>query len=134
MPVQIITSAEAIALLGSDAIFLDVRSIPEFEAGHAPGAVNIPLMHMQGGGMTPNAAFPEEVAAQLPKDRTVVVACKAGGRSARAAAMLLQLGFERVLDHSGGWSGNATDPGWVRSGGPQTTQAEPEPGAGGGSP
>lgn len=134
MPVQIITSAEAIALVDGDAIILDVRSIPEFEAGHAPGAYNIPLMHMQGGGMTPNAAFAEQVAARLPKDRTIVVACKAGGRSARAAAVLVQLGFERVLDHSGGWSGNATDVGWVRSGGPQTTQTEPGRGAEGGSP
>ena len=126
MAVQLITSAQAIALLGSDAIFLDVRSVPEFEAGHAPGAYNVPLMHLVGGAMTPNASFAEDLAAlSLPRDATVVVSCKAGGRSARAAAMLVQLGYTRVLDHGGGWGGNATDPGWVRAGGPQPSETEP---------
>ena len=121
MPARIITSTEAIALLESDAIFLDVRSVPEFEAGHAPGAYNIPLLDNKGGQLVPNPNFADEVAAALPKDRTIVVSCKAGGRSAKAAVVLERLGFERVLDHSGGWAGNATDGGWARSGGPQTT-------------
>ncbi|MBL8942781.1 MAG: rhodanese-like domain-containing protein [Myxococcales bacterium] len=121
MPARIISSTEAIALLDTDAVFLDVRSVPEFEAGHAPGAYNIPLLESRGGGLVPNAKFADEVAAALPRDRTIVVACKAGGRSAKAAGVLVQLGFERVLDHGGGWSGNATDVGWARSGGPQTT-------------
>ena len=124
MPVQLISSAEAIALVGTDAVLLDVRSVQEYEAGHAPGAYNIPLLEMIGAGMQPNPRFADEVAAALPRDRTVVVSCKAGGRSARAAAVLDQLGFERVLDHGGGWSGNATDPGWAGSGGPQTTKVE----------
>lgn len=124
MPARIITSAEAIALVGSDAVFLDVRSVPEFEAGHAPGAYNIPLLEMRGGQLVPNARFADEVAAALPKDETIVVSCKAGGRSAKAAAILDQLGFAKVLDHGGGWGGNPTDPGWARSGGPQTLEHE----------
>lgn len=124
MSVRIIQSTEAIALVGSDAVFLDVRTVQEFEAGHAPGAYNIPLLVQNGAGMQPNPQFADEVEAALPRDRTIVVSCKAGGRSARAAAVLDRLGFERVLDHSGGWSGNATDGGWVRSGGPETTAAE----------
>ncbi len=125
MPVQIISSAEAIALLDSDAIFLDVRTVQEFDAGHAPGAYNIPLLETQSGGMQPNPAFADEVAAALPRDRTIVVSCKAGGRSAKAAAVLEGLGFERVLDQGGGWSGNPTDGGWVCGGGPQTTETQP---------
>lgn len=124
MAVRIISSTEAIALVGTDAVFLDVRSVPEFEAGHVPGAYNIPLLEAVGPGMQPNPRFADEVAAALPRDRTIVVSCKAGGRSARAAAVLDQLGFERVLDHTGGWSGGATDGGWVRAGGPQTSEVE----------
>jgi rhodanese-related sulfurtransferase len=125
MAVRIISTTEALALRDTDAIFLDVRSVEEFEAGHAPGAYNIPLLEQQPGGMKPNPHFADQVGAALPRDRTVVVSCKAGGRSARACVVLEQLGFERVLDHGGGWSGNATDGGWARGGGPVTTDAEP---------
>jgi rhodanese-related sulfurtransferase len=125
MAVRIISSTEALALRDTDAIFLDVRSVEEFEAGHMPGAYNIPLLEQHAGAMKPNPLFAEQVGAALPRDRTIVVSCKAGGRSARASAVLEQLGFERVLDHGGGWSGNATDAGWPRSGGPVTTDAEP---------
>jgi rhodanese-related sulfurtransferase len=125
MSARSITTAEALALVGTDAVFLDVRTVEEFASGHAPGAYNIPLMFSRGGAMTPNPAFADEVAAAMPRDRTIVVSCKAGGRSAKAAAVLVGLGFDRVLDHNGGWSGNATDGGWVRGGGPQTTETEP---------
>lgn len=125
MAVTKIDSAEAIRMHASGALYLDVRSIPEFEAGHAPGAYNIPLMHAGPGGMRPNPAFAEEVAAAIPRDVDVVVACKAGGRSAQAVAQLGALGFTRVFDFGGGWHGNPGDPGWVASGGPQTTATEP---------
>lgn len=108
-----------------DLVHLDVRSVPEFEAGHAPAAYNIPLMHMGPGGMTPNPRFAEEVAARFPKDTPILVACKAGGRSARAANVLAGLGFTRLFDHVGGWSGGNGDPGWVAAGGPATTSTLP---------
>src|SRR5688572_24154590 len=91
MPVDKIDSSRAKALLAADAVYLDVRTIPEFEAGHAPGAYNIPLMHAAPGGMQPNPKFADAVAAAFAKDQALVVACKAGGRSARASAMLEQL-------------------------------------------
>jgi rhodanese-related sulfurtransferase len=126
MTVAIIGSKEALVLHGEGATYLDVRSIPEFEAGHAPGAYNIPLLHMAPGGMQPNPKFADEVAAALTdRDRTVIVACKAGGRSAKAAVILEQLGFTRVLDYTGGWSGNPTDAGWERSGGAITQAHTP---------
>src|SRR4051812_21955325 len=42
---------EAAALLADGWAYLDVRSIPEFEQGHPPGAVNVPLLHLQNGRM-----------------------------------------------------------------------------------
>ncbi|HET6581864.1 MAG TPA: rhodanese-like domain-containing protein [Nannocystaceae bacterium] len=125
MAVEKIDSSRAKALLADDAVYLDVRTIPEFEAGHAPGAYNLPLMHAAPGGMQPNPRFAEVVGKTFARDRPLVVACKAGGRSARACAVLEQLGFTRVFDFAGGWAGNATDPGWPKSGGETTTAHEP---------
>ena len=87
---------EAHDLLQSDPdlIYLDVRSVPEFEAGHAVGAINIPLMHFApGAGMSPNQDFSAVVDAVLAKDTKIVVGCKTGGRSARACELMSQRGF-----------------------------------------
>jgi adenylyltransferase/sulfurtransferase len=48
-----------------------------------------------------------EIAGELPRDRDIVVHCKAGGRSARACEALAGLGFERLYNLEGGitaWS------------------------------
>lgn len=124
MPVQKVSSSQAMALCAADAVYLDVRSVPEYEAGHAPGAYNIPLLHAGPGGMQPNPRFAEVVKSTFAPEQSIVVACKAGGRSARAAVVLEQLGFANVYDFAGGWSGNATDAGWAASGGPSTTAPE----------
>jgi rhodanese-related sulfurtransferase len=127
MPVKRLSSPEAIALVARDPnlVHIDVRSVPEFEAGHAPSAYNIPLMHMGPGGMTPNPNFAAEVQAQFPAGTPLMVSCKAGGRSARAAAILEQLGYTDLSDHTGGWGGGNGDPGWVAAGGPTTTATLP---------
>ena len=46
---------------GEGWVYLDVRSAPEFEAGHAPGSYNIPLLHKGARGMEPNAEFLDAV-------------------------------------------------------------------------
>lgn len=127
MPIQRLTSPEAIARVQSDPdlVHLDVRSIPEFEAGHAPAAYNIPLLHMGPGGMVPNPDFAAEVQARFATDTQILISCKAGGRSARAAALLEGLGFVRLADQIGGWSGGNGDVGWVAAGGPATAETLP---------
>ena len=42
MPMQVITVTQAIGLTNS--LFIDTRSPSEFEHGHIPGAINIPLL------------------------------------------------------------------------------------------
>jgi rhodanese-related sulfurtransferase len=96
---------EAAALLSEGWSYLDVRSIPEFDQGHPPGAANIPLMHAVSGRMTPNADFKRVVEAAFPKDAKLVVGCKVGGRSAQAAAFLEAAGFTNVVDMRGGFHG-----------------------------
>lgn len=116
-----IGAQEAHDLLQSDPefIYLDVRSIPEFEASHAVGAINIPLMHFSPGvGMSPNPDFPAVAEAALAKDAKIVVGCKTGGRSARACELMSQMGFTNVTNMRGGFggltdnTGRLVEPGW----------------------
>ena len=71
-------------------ILLDVRTQAEFDEGHIPGAVCLPV---------------EMIAADMPfpfsKDAEILVYCQAGRRSADAAAKLRKLGFADVSDIGG---------------------------------
>jgi rhodanese-related sulfurtransferase len=128
MPIQRLSTPEAIERVHRDPqlVHIDVRSEPEFAAGHAPGAYNVPLMHMGPGGMTPNPNFVAEVAKAFPnKDTPILLSCKAGGRSARAAQLLELQGYTNLADHTGGWGGGNGDAGWAAGGGPSSTQAHP---------
>jgi len=74
---------------------LDVREPNEYQIGRIPGSTLIPL------GEVPQRYQ------EIPKDREVVVHCKMGGRSAKAAAFLRQQGFASVKNLKGGildWS------------------------------
>jgi rhodanese-related sulfurtransferase len=119
-----VSPAEAAALLEQGWRYLDVRSIPEFEEGHPPGAANIPLLHMQGGRMVPNGDFQKVVESNYPKDAPLVVGCKSGGRSAQAAALLEAAGYTQVVDMRGGMGGErdalgrVSVPGWAAEGRP----------------
>lgn len=66
------------------AYLLDVREDDEWNAGHAPDATHIPLSELN------------QRADEVPRDRRVYVVCRAGGRSAQAAAALNQAGWDAV--------------------------------------
>ena len=72
-----------------DDVLLDVREDDEWAAGHAPGALHIPLGQL--------VARLDE----LPGDQPVAVVCRAGGRSAQATAYLLRQGRD-VRNVAGG--------------------------------
>lgn len=127
-----VSPAEAKQLIDEQGYtYVDVRSVPEFEAEHPTGAKNVPLMHMGGSGMSPNADFLTVMQAAFPKDAKLVVGCKAGGRSLRAAQLLMQQGYLNVIDQRAGFDaardafGQVTEPGWKSAGLPV------EPGDGG---
>jgi rhodanese-related sulfurtransferase len=116
-----ITTDQAEALLDVGVPFIDVRTEEEFQDGHVPGAINIPISFASPGGMKPNPDFVAVVAAHFAKTDRLIVACKAGGRSARAAAELEGAGFVQVLDMSAGFHGSkdafgAALPGWQAEG------------------
>ena len=75
---------------GDKLTLLDVREPNEYQINRIPGTVLIPL------GEVPRRY------AELNKDDEIVVNCKVGGRSAKAADFLRTVGFKRVLNLKGG--------------------------------
>ena len=110
-------------------VYIDVRSMPEFEQGHPDPAVNIPILHadIQTGQMTPNPDFLKVVQANYDKDIKLVMGCRSGQRSARAAELLLQNGYETVVNMQCGFEGErdpfgqVVNPGWSATGLPSNT-------------
>lgn len=74
------------------AVVLDVRTPREFEAGHVPGAVNIPWQ---------SPDFDKQVE-KLDKSKTCLVHCYSGSRSAAATKEMTKLNFDHLFDFSGG--------------------------------
>src|SRR5262245_16291244 len=106
MAVKRIAPEEARDLIDKDGyVYLDVRSVPEFAAGHPTGAYNVPLLDMGPGGMVDNPDFLKVVEKNFEKGAKLVVGCKAGGRSARAAALLERAGYTNVVDQRNGYDG-----------------------------
>jgi rhodanese-related sulfurtransferase len=109
-------------------IYLDVRSEPEYAAGHPKGAHNIPLLHSGPSGMTPNPDFVSVASAAYAKDQKIIVGCKAGGRSLKAADALTAAGFTNIIDQRAGFDGprdpfgKLTEPGWSPLGLPTETE------------
>ncbi len=136
MDVKRISPDEAKTLLdsGQGYVYLDVRTVGEFDAGHVPGAKNIPLLDVDPmrGGMAPNPQFVEIVARHFPKDAKIICGCQRGQRSYRAAEMLLAAGFANVVDMRGGYGGEMDHcgclvfPGWAPRGLPTSLESRPE--------
>jgi rhodanese-related sulfurtransferase len=117
-----VSPAEAAALLEQGWQYLDVRSMPEFDDGHPPGAANVPLLHAQGGRMAANPDFQRVIEANYAKDARLVVGCRSGGRSAQAVALLEAAGYTQLVDMRAGMAGDrdtfgrVNTPGWVAAG------------------
>lgn len=122
---------EAASLVQQGWRYIDVRSIPEFEQAHPEGAFNVPLLHARDGRMAPNQDFQRVIEANFGKGEQLVVGCKAGGRSAQAAALMESLGYTSVVDMRGGFSGEfdamgrGLVPGWSDAGLPVARAVEP---------
>lgn len=107
-------------------IYVDVRSPEEFMQGHPEGSVNIPIMLQTPGGMTPNPKFLDAMTRKYKPTDKLLLGCRSGARSARAAEMLATRGFSTLANVSGGFSGNAADQGWAPAGLPTRSTPAPE--------
>jgi hydroxyacylglutathione hydrolase len=85
---------------------IDVRNAVEWGTGHIDSARHIPL-----GYLTDRLG-------EIPREKTLVVQCQSGSRSAIAASLLRARGFDRVSNFPGGMSD------WVKHGLPVVTDAQ----------
>jgi len=74
------------------AVVLDVRTKEEYNKGHIPGSVQIDFNSRD---------FDQEVA-KLDKNKTYLVHCAAGGRSARACKKMDAMNFPKLYNLEGG--------------------------------
>lgn len=74
---------------------VDVRTSSEFNEGHITNSVNMDV----------NENDFESKIATLDKEKPVMVYCRSGGRSAKAAGILKEKGFKHVYDLDGGMIG-----------------------------
>jgi rhodanese-related sulfurtransferase len=118
--IKAVSPQEAAELLKQGHVYVDVRSEPEFETGHPEGALNVPLLNAGPVGFVPNPEFLSVMERAFGKDEPLVIGCKAGGRSKRAAEMLAKAGFSRLSDQVAGFDAGKdafgrTLPGWGRT-------------------
>ena len=87
--------------LGTGTVLLiDVREADEFECAHIANAINIPRGILEGAAdATYKHRHPELSQA---RDKTILLYCQVGGRSAMAAWTLKQMGFDKVYSLAGG--------------------------------
>ena len=104
-----ITPAEAKEMMGRDnVVVVDVRDAREVEqSGKVAGAVHIPR------GLLEFKADPDSPAydKSLDRNKTIILYCASGGRSALAGKTLKDLGYDEVYN-LGGFKD------WADSGGP----------------
>lgn len=87
-------------------VMVDVRTPEEYAAGHIPGAYNINLQQPH---------FSKTVRRQLDKQQPVLLNCKGGVRSKKAAKKLARRGY-KVSELDKGFAE------WQKQGKPVTTQ------------
>lgn len=121
--VKRVSPEEAHALVANEGYaYVDVRTDAEFAAGRPTGAKNIPFMVASSGGMTKNPDFLEVMKAVYPTDARLVIGCKSGGRSLKAASELISAGFTSIVEQRAGFDGarNAfgklVEEGWSQKG------------------
>ncbi|TQL97639.1 rhodanese-related sulfurtransferase [Actinoallomurus bryophytorum] len=98
----------AASAVPDDGFLLDVRENDEWQAGHAPDAVHIPLSELN------------DRAREVPNDRDVYVICRAGSRSAQAVAAF----------NNAGWKTSNVDGGmhaWEAAGRPMVSESGTDP-------
>lgn len=90
---QQITQEEAKEMMDTEeVIILDVREQDEYDSGHIPGAVLLPVG-------TINEGTAAEVITE--KDSKVLVYCRSGNRSKTASSTLAELGYTNIYEFGG---------------------------------
>ncbi len=95
---------EAIERSAAGTVLIDVREQDEWDAGHAPDALLVPLSELQSR------------VDEIPTDQPVLIICHSGGRSLRATSFLRAEGVD-AINVVGGMTA------WAQAGGPLTANS-----------
>ena len=135
MAVQSVSPQQAAELLsgGNGIVYLDVRSVPEFSAGHPRSARNVPLLHSDPGSgkLVRNPDFLKVVQANFPPATPLLLGCLSGDRSLKAAEILERAGYQDVISVRCGFGGSrdtlgrVAEPGWAALGLPVDLEERP---------
>ncbi|CAI5673188.1 thiosulfate:glutathione sulfurtransferase-like [Oreochromis aureus] len=104
---SVVTYSELKTMLASHNIQLfDVRNPDEYQAGHIPQAVNVPLDNLEESLQLSPELFEQrfEVKAPTKADDNIVFHCRSGIRSTSALGIAYQLGFSKARHFKGGYS------------------------------
>ncbi|WP_100333692.1 rhodanese-like domain-containing protein [Bacillus alkalisoli] len=71
-------------------VILDVRTPQEYNEGHIPGSILIPLQEL------------ESRLGELDKNEKYLIVCRSGNRSAQASELLVANGFKNISHMQGG--------------------------------
>ena len=93
---QNISKQDLVEVLKKDDVqLIDVRTLAEYNQGAIKGAV---LIDFWGD------AFLSKVAQKFDKSKPIYLYCKVGGRSSKAAKLLVNNGFKKVYSLDGGYT------------------------------
>lgn len=93
MTVEEISVSELTTLVENGSLVIDVREPDEYESGHIPGAILVPLSTVLSN------------TSEFQSDETVYVVCRSGGRSMQACEILHEAGIKNVANVAGGTMG-----------------------------
>jgi rhodanese-related sulfurtransferase len=124
LPYAGVLEPEAAWLLFSrgDAVLVDVRTAEEWKfVGHVPGSHH--AAWQTGTALIRNPRFLKELEQKAAKDRTILLLCRSGKRSAEAAAAATRAGFAGAYNVGEGFEGDKNEShqrgeagGWRRRG------------------
>lgn len=92
MPIEEVSIAAFTQIYNDTTVLIDVRESDEYESGHVPGAVNIPL-----------SEFTNRIK-EVP-NKLVYFICRSGGRSMQACELCVDFGLTDVKNIAGGTIG-----------------------------
>jgi rhodanese-related sulfurtransferase len=127
------TEAHETLKTNPEAVYLDVRTAEEFEAGHPAGARNVPVVLLDPATGQPrqNPEFAAAVGRVVSRTAKLLVGCQSGPRSQRACELLAEAGFTDLTNVRGGFGGardgmgRVVVPGWCDAGLPVETGRGP---------
>ncbi len=93
MAISEISVNELTTLVENGSLVIDVREPDEYESGHIPGAILVPL------STVPNNS------SEFESEESVYIVCRSGGRSMQACEMLHEIGITNVVNVAGGTVG-----------------------------